>query len=563
MTQLSYASGAADTGLLGSTIGDMLDRTVAQHGANEALVVRHQGIRWTYAEFGERVDALARALMALGVARGERVGMWSTNRAEWTLTQFATSKIGAVLVNVNPSYQASELEYALNQSGCRYLILTDVFKTTNYIEILESVAPEIRSGVPGALKLARLPALEVVITLGHPRAGMITWSELLARSGDVSSHALAQRQAELGFDDPINIQYTSGTTGFPKGATLSHHNILNNGYFVARLMNFSHRDRLVIPVPLYHCFGMVMGNLGCVSHGATMIYPEQAFDAEAVLYAVQEERATALYGVPTMFIAELALPGFAQFDLSSLRTGIMAGAPCPVEVMRKVQSLMNMHEVAIGYGMTETSPVSTQTRIGTPLDKQVSTVGQVHPHVEIKVVDPETGQTVPRGALGEFCTRGYSVMLGYWNNEAATKAAIDASRWMHTGDLAVMDDDGYVNIAGRIKDMIIRGGENVYPREIEEFLYRHPKIKEVQVIGVPDPKFGEELMAWIQLADGEQLTEAEVKAFCQGQIARYKVPRYIKFVDAFPMTVTGKIQKFVMRQQSIGELGLDATVRTA
>jgi fatty-acyl-CoA synthase len=509
------------------------------------------------------VDELARALMALGVARGERVGIWSTNRAEWTLTQFATSKLGAVLVNVNPSYQASELEYALNQSGCRYLILTDVFKTTNYNEILESIAPEIRAGVPGALKAVRVPQLEVVVTLGPPRNGMIAWADLLARAGEVSAASLAERQRALCFDDPINIQYTSGTTGFPKGATLSHHNILNNGYFVARLMNFSHADRLVIPVPLYHCFGMVMGNLGCVSHGATMIYPEQAFDAEAVLRAVAEERATALYGVPTMFIAELAQPNFGDYDLSSLRTGIMAGAPCPVEVMRKVQSSMNMREVAIGYGMTETSPVSTQTRIGTPLDKQVSTVGQVHPHVEIKVVDPETGQTVPRGTLGEFCTRGYSVMLGYWNNDAATASSIDAAHWMHTGDLAVMDAEGYVNIAGRIKDMIIRGGENVYPREIEEFLYRHPKIKEVQVIGVPDLKFGEELMAWVQLTEGATLTEIEVKAFCQGQIARYKVPRYVKFVDAFPMTVTGKIQKFVMRQQSIAELGLDATVRTA
>jgi len=562
-TALSYSSGPADAGLLGITIGDLLDRTVARFPTNEALVVRHQNVRWTYAEFGRRVDELARALMALGVERGERVGMWSTNRSEWTLTQFATSKIGAILVNVNPSYQAAELEYALNQSGCRYLVLTDAFKTTNYNEILESVAPDLRKGTPGALRLARLPELKVVVTLGSARPGMLTWADVLARAGEVSAEALAQRQAGLGFDDPINIQYTSGTTGFPKGATLSHHNILNNGYFVARLMNFSDRDRLVIPVPLYHCFGMVMGNLGCVSHGATMIYPEQAFDAEAVLRAVAEERATALFGVPTMFIAELALPNFGEFDLKSLRTGVMAGAPCPVEVMRKVQSLMHMREVGICYGMTETSPVSTQTRIGTPLEKQVSTVGQVHPHVEIKVIDPETGRTVPRGTLGEFCTRGYSVMLGYWNNEAATKSSIDAGRWMHTGDLAVMDYDGYVNIAGRIKDMIIRGGENVYPREIEEFLYRHPKIKEVQVIGVPDPKFGEELMAWIQLKEGEALNEADVKAFCQGQIARYKVPRYVKFVDGFPMTVTGKIQKFVMRQQSIGELGLAPAAKTA
>jgi fatty-acyl-CoA synthase len=561
--QLSYSSGPADTGLLGITIGDLLDRTVAEHGANEALVSRHQGIRWTYAEFGRRVDQLARALMTLGVTRGERIGIWSTNRAEWTLTQFATSKLGAILVNVNPSYRSAELEYALNQSGCRYLILTDVFKTTDYNEILESVAPEIRNGTPGALQLGRLPQLKLVVTLGAARPGMMTWNDVLARADETSAAALAERQAALGFDDPINIQYTSGTTGFPKGATLSHHNILNNGYFVARLMNFSPRDRLVIPVPLYHCFGMVMGNLGCVSHGATMIYPEQAFDAESVLRAVAEERATALFGVPTMFIAELALPNFADFDLRSLRTGVMAGAPCPVQVMRKVQSLMHMHEVGICYGMTETSPVSTQTRIGTPLEKQVSTVGEVHPHVEIKVVDAETGQTVPRGTLGEFCTRGYSVMLGYWNNEEATRSSIDASHWMHTGDLAVMDAEGYVNIAGRIKDMIIRGGENVYPREIEEFLYRHPKIKEVQVIGLPDLKFGEELMAWIQIADGAELSEEEVKAFCAGQIARYKVPRYIKFVDGYPMTVTGKIQKFVMRQQSIAELGLDPGAKTA
>jgi fatty-acyl-CoA synthase len=563
MKTLSYASGAADTGLLGMTIGDALDRSVERFGTNEALVSCHQGIRWSYAELGKRVDELARALLALGVDRGERVGIWSTNRAEWTLTQFATSKIGAILVNVNPSYRAAELEYALNQSGCRYLVLADAFKSTDFNAILEAIAPELTTGTPGALLLARLPELKVVITLGPARAGMLTWQSVLDRAGEVSAAALAARQAALEFDDPINIQYTSGTTGFPKGATLSHHNILNNGYFVARLMNFNERDRLVIPVPLYHCFGMVMGNLGCISHGATMIYPEQGFDAEAVLRAIADERATALFGVPTMFIAELALPNFADFDLTSLRTGVMAGAPCPVEVMRKVQSVMHMHEIAICYGMTETSPVSTQTRIGTPLEKQVGTVGQVHPHVEIKIVDPDTGRTVPRGALGEFCTRGYSVMLGYWNNEEATDNSIDASSWMHTGDLAVMDQEGYVNITGRIKDMIIRGGENIYPREIEEFLYRHPGIKEVQVIGVPDARFGEELMAWIQLVDGATLCEEDVKAFCRGQIAHYKVPRYVRFVDDFPMTVTGKIQKFVMRQQSIAELGLEPGAKTA
>jgi fatty-acyl-CoA synthase len=563
MNALSYASGAADTGLLGTTIGDALDDAVARYGDNEALVACHQNIRWSYAELGARVDELGRALIALGVARGERVGIWSTNRAEWALTQFATSKIGAILVNVNPSYRAAELEYALNQSGCRYLVLADSFKTTDFNHILESIAPDLVDAIPGALELPRLPQLKVVVTLGAARPGMLTWQDLLERAGTTSAAELAARQAELEFDDPINIQYTSGTTGFPKGATLSHHNILNNGYFVARLMNFTHRDRLVIPVPLYHCFGMVMGNLGCITHGATMIYPEQGFDAEAVLRAVSAERATALFGVPTMFIAELALPNFADFDLESLRTGVMAGAPCPVEVMRKVQSAMHMREVAICYGMTETSPVSTQTRIGAALEKQVSTVGQVHPHVEIKIVDPETGRTVPRGALGEFCTRGYSVMLGYWNNEEATGNAIDAAHWMHTGDLAVMDEEGYVNITGRIKDMIIRGGENIYPREIEEFLYRHPAIKEVQVIGVPDPKFGEELMAWIQPVDGASLNEEDVKAFCRGQIAHYKVPRYIRFVDGFPMTVTGKIQKFVMREQSIEELGLDPGAKTA
>jgi len=560
---LSYASGTSDLPLLGITIGDLFDRTVAAHGDNEALVVPFQNVRWTYRELRERVDVLARAFMAIGVSKGDRVGIWSTNRAEWALTQFATSKIGAILVNINPAYRAAELEYALNQSGCRYLVMTDRFKTSDYNAVLESLAPEIAAATPGALELARLPELRTIVTLGPARPGMIAFVDLLERAGEVTVEALAARQAELEFDDPINIQYTSGTTGFPKGATLSHHNIVNNGYFVGHLMHFTHADRLVIPVPLYHCFGMVMGNLGCVSHGATMIYPAESFDPEATLAAAAMERATALFGVPTMFIAELGLDNFARFDLGRLRTGIMAGAPCPVEVMKRVQSEMNMREVAIAYGMTETSPVSMQTRIGAPLEKQVSTVGQVHPHVEIKIVDPETGRTLPRGELGEFCTRGYSVMLGYWNNDAATDASIDAAGWMHTGDLAVMDADGYVNIAGRIKDMIIRGGANVYPREIEEFLYRHPKIQEVQVIGVPDPKFGEELMAWIQLKPGERLDEDAVKSFCRGQIAHYKVPRYVKFVDAFPMTVTGKIQKFKMREESIAELGLATGVKTA
>jgi fatty-acyl-CoA synthase len=564
MAELSYASGTSDVPLLGITIGEALARTVASHGANEALVVRHQKVRWTYDELAARVDQLARALLALGVAKGERVGIWSTNRAEWALTQFATARIGAILVNINPSYRAAELEYALNQSGCRYLILADRFKTTDYHAILSSLAPELARCKPGALAAAKLPELKAVITLAREApAGMMRFTDLVELASSVSSDDVRAREATLAFDEPINIQYTSGTTGFPKGATLSHHNILNNGYFVARLMNFTSRDRLVIPVPLYHCFGMVMGNLGCISHGATMIYPAEAFDADAVLATIAEERATALFGVPTMFIACLSSPAFGKTDFSSLRTGIMAGAPCPVEVMRKVKTSMHMPDVEIAYGMTETSPVSMQTRIGTPLDKQVSTVGSVHPHVEIKIVDPETGLVVPRGALGEFCTRGYSVMLGYWNNEEATRSSIDAARWMHTGDLAVMDAEGYVNIAGRIKDMVIRGGENVYPREIEEFLYRHPSIKEVSVIGVPDPKFGEELMAWVQVKEGAQLTEEQVKDFCRGQIAHYKVPRYVKFVNEFPMTVTGKIQKFRMRDVSVAELGLDDRVRTA
>jgi len=563
MSTLSYASGTSDAPLLGTTIGDLFDRTVARHGANEALVVPFQNVRWTYRELGARVDATARALIALGVERGDRVGIWSTNRVEWTLTQFATSKLGAILVNINPAYRAAELEYALNQSGCRFLVMTDRFKTSDYNGVIDSIAPELARHKSGRLKLERLAALETIVTLGAARPGMLAFSALLERASEVDAKALDARQRVLEFDDAINIQYTSGTTGFPKGATLSHHNIVNNGYFVARLMNFTDKDRLVIPVPLYHCFGMVMGNLGSVSHGATMIYPAEAFDPEATLAAAAAERATALFGVPTMFIAELGHASFSRFDLSHLRTGVMAGAPCPIEVMKRVQTEMHMSEVAICYGMTETSPVSTQTRIGTPLDKQVSTVGQVHPHVEIKIVDAETGATVPRGALGEFCTRGYSVMLGYWNNEEATAKSIDATGWMHTGDLAVMDDQGYVNIAGRIKDMIIRGGENVYPREIEEFLYRHPKVQEVSVIGVPDPKFGEELMAWVQLKPGEKANEEELKAFCRGQIAHYKVPRYIRFVDAFPMTVTGKIQKFRMREESIADLGLDASVKTA
>jgi fatty-acyl-CoA synthase len=565
-TSWSYVSGTSDRPLIGETIGDLFDQIAARFPANEALVCRQQGLRYTYAQLKAEVDRLAGALIALGLRKGERIGIWAPNRAEWAITQFATAKIGAILVNINPAYRLTELEYALNQSGCTALVTAAQFRSSDYTGMLYELAPELREAHPGQLHAARLPHLRTIIRLGADHSpGMLTWDELLAGAAHVHPEDLAARQAEQQFDDPINIQYTSGTTGYPKGATLSHHNILNNGYFVAELMNFTDQDRLVIPVPLYHCFGMVMGNLGCVTHGATMIYPSEGFEPLAVLAAVEEERATALYGVPTMFIAELDRPELDRFDLSSLRTGVMAGSPCPVEVMKKVQSVMNMHEVEICYGMTETSPVSTQTRVGAPLEKQVGTVGQVHPHVEVKIVDPANGAIVPRGQTGELCTRGYSVMLGYWDNEEATAKAIDRAGWMHTGDLATMDEDGYLNIVGRIKDMIIRGGENVYPREIEEYLYTHPKVSDVQVIGVPDLKYGEEIMAWVHLKPGEQATEEELKAFCKGQIAHYKVPRYIKFVEGFPMTVTGKIQKFLMRKQSIEELELDtaAAVKTA
>ena len=505
--------------------------------------------------------------MRLGVDKGERVGIWAPNCAEWAIVQFATAKIGAILVNINPSYRLHEAQYAFTQSGCAVLVIAPRFKTSDYTAMVEELAPELTRSRPGQLQAKGLPTLRAVVRLGdEPRPGMLGWSELQAMADDVDPADLSARQRQQQFDDPINIQYTSGTTGYPKGATLSHHNILNNGYFVTELMRFTDRDRLVIPVPLYHCFGMVMGNLGCMTHGATMVYPSEGFEPQAVLEAVEAERGTALYGVPTMFIAQLSHPEFARYDLESLRTGIMAGAPCPVEVMKQVKERMHMREVAIAYGMTETSPVSTQTRIGAPLDKQVGTVGQVHPHVEIKIVDPQSGRVAPIGERGELCTRGYSVMLGYWNNEEATRAAIDAARWMHTGDLATMDEEGYLNIVGRIKDMIIRGGENIYPREIEEFLYTHPDVADVQVIGVPDLKYGEEIMAWIKLRDGApELTAEAVRAFCKGRIAHFKVPRYVHVTDDFPLTVTGKIQKFKLREAAIELLGLQdaARVRTA
>lgn len=562
-TQLSYISGASTKPLLGICIGDMLDESAQRFPQQDALIVKHQNIRFTYQEFQAKVNECARAFMALGVQKRDRVGIWSPNRYEWTITQFATAKIGAILVNINPSYRLHELEYALNQSECSTLVIADQFKGSSFTEMMYSLAPELQDTAKGQLQSSTLPMLRTLIRLAEDeKAGAWRWTDFLQEANKVTAAELAQRQASLSADEPINIQYTSGTTGFPKGATLSHHNILNNGYFVAELMNFTEKDRLVIPVPLYHCFGMVMGNLGCVTHGAAMIYPSEGFDPVSTLKAVEQEKATGIFGVPTMFIAELDLPDFNQYNLTSLRTGIMAGSPCPIEVMKKVQSLMHVSEMEIAYGMTETSPVSTQTRVGTPLEKQVSTVGQIHPHLEVKVIDPETGLTVPRGVPGELCTRGYSVMLGYWNNDTATRNAIDRARWMHTGDLATIDEEGYVKIVGRIKDMIIRGGENIYPREIEEFLYTHPKISDVQVIGVPDLKYGEAVMAWVRVKEGEELSAEEIKNYCQGQIAYFKIPEYIRFTESFPMTVTGKIRKVEMREQSIHELGLEAAANS-
>jgi fatty-acyl-CoA synthase len=544
---LSYANGPSTQPLLGETIGENLERTAARVPDNLALVSRHQNRRYTYAEFNAAVDEVARGLLALGLEAGDRIGIWSPNNAEWVLVQYATAKAGVILVNINPAYRTSELAYALNQSGCRMLIAAQSFKTSNY----ESMIEEVRTDLPG---------LEKVILIGTA-----SWDELVTGAASVSEEALRERSAGLQFDDPINIQYTSGTTGFPKGATLSHHNILNNGYFIGEACKYTEADRVCIPVPFYHCFGMVLGNLACTTHGAAIVIPEAGFEPKATLEAVAAEGCTSLYGVPTMFIAELDHPDFETYELSTLRTGIMAGSPCPVEVMKQVVSRMHMEEVTIAYGMTETSPVSTQTVPEDSLEHRVSTVGRVHPHVEVKITDPETGRVVKRGVTGELCTRGYSVMTGYWNDPERTAESIDAAGWMHTGDLATMDADGYVNIVGRIKDMIIRGGENLYPREIEEFLYTHPDVSDVQVIGVPDVKYGEELMAWVKVREGATLTEDALKEFCKGRIAHYKVPRYIKFTDEFPMTVTGKIQKFKMREQAVEELGLQsaAGVQTA
>jgi fatty-acyl-CoA synthase len=546
--QQSYAHGASDVALIGQTIGDNLAETARRFPDRDALVVPFQNVRRTYAELDADVDRLARGFMATGMQKGDRVGIWSPNNTEWVVVQYATARIGVILVNINPAYRTHEVEYALDQSGCRMLIAAPSFKTSDYVAMVADVRD-------------KLPALEQVVFLDSDG-----WTALLAGADRVDDAELRTRVAELQFDDPINIQYTSGTTGFPKGATLSHHNILNNGWFIGEGCRYDERDRVCIPVPFYHCFGMVLGNLACTTHGAAMVVPAPAFDPESTLRTVEEERCTSLYGVPTMFIAELAHPDFNRFDLSSLRTGIMAGSPCPVEVMKQCVSAMHMDEVTICYGMTETSPVSTQTAADDPLDKRVGSVGRVHPHVEVKIVDPVSGGVTPRGQSGELCTRGYSVMLGYWRDTEKTAEAIDAAGWMHTGDVATMDEDGYVNIVGRIKDMIIRGGENVYPREIEEFLYTHPDIVDVQVIGVPDERYGEEIMAWVRLREGvTDLTAEDLRAYCQGKIAHFKIPRHVHVTDEFPMTVTGKVQKYKMREVSIELLGLQdaAAVETA
>jgi len=552
----SYLHGASTVSLIGDTIGVLFDETAVRWGERPGLIVRQQGIRWTYRELKERIDAFAAGLLALGLSPGERVGIWSPNNSEWVITQFATAKAGLVLVNINPAYRIFELEYALNKVGCKALVSAGRFKTSDYVGMLRELMPEVERSAPGQLQAARVPALRTLICTGADEAaGFLRFEDALSMGGGRHREMLTELQSKLQFDDAINIQFTSGTTGAPKGATLTHHNILNNGYFVGEAQRLTDKDLVCIPVPLYHCFGMVLGNLACVTHGAAMVYPGEGFDPLATLETVSAERCTALYGVPTMFIAELEHPQFKHFDLTSLRTGIMAGSPCPIEVMRRCVSEMNMRDVTIAYGMTETSPVSTQTSSDDPLERRVSTVGRVHPHVEIKIIDVD-GRVVPSGTPGELCTRGYSVMLGYWDDADKTAQAIDRGRWMHTGDLATVDEEGYVNIVGRIKDMVIRGGENVYPREIEEFLFRHSKIEAVQVIGVPDPKYGEELCAWVKLKAGMTSTPSEIQEFCKGQIANYKIPRYIKFVDSFPMTVTGKVQKFIMREQTTNELGL-------
>ncbi|MES0007497.1 MULTISPECIES: AMP-binding protein [unclassified Mesorhizobium] len=552
----AHVSGDRSVPLLDKTIPQLFSDTVGRYATQDAAVFVGQDKRFTWSELSDTVDTLAAGFLALGLEKGDRVGIWSPNRWEWLVTQFATARIGLILVNINPAYRLTELEYALNKVGCKALVTAASFKTSDYLGMIETLAPELAKATPGKLKAQKLPTLKIVISMGDDNSpGMFNFADVLSMAGRDEHDSLDRISEGLKPGEAINIQFTSGTTGAPKGATLTHTNIVNNGNFVTAAIKLTVDDRLCIPVPLYHCFGMSMGTMGCVTKGATMVFPGEGFDAGATLKAVAQERCTGLYGVPTMFVAMLDHADFTSFDLSSLRTGIMAGSPCPIEVMKKVVTLMHMEEVTIAYGMTETSPVSFQSSVDDPLEKRVSTVGRIHPHVEVKAIDAE-GATVAIGTPGELCTRGYSVMKGYWDDAEKTREAIDSDGWMHTGDLATIDSEGYCNIVGRVKDMVIRGGENVYPREVEEFLYRHPKVKEVQVFGIPDAKYGEELCAWIVLKPNQIATEQEIKNFCAGQIAHYKIPRYIRFRTELPMTVTGKPQKFLMREAMVEELGL-------
>ncbi|MGA9097617.1 MAG: AMP-binding protein [Methanotrichaceae archaeon] len=562
----SYAFQGSEKPLIGKTIGETFDEISEKYPDNDAIVSIHQNIRYTYRELEDAVNSVAKGFIGIGLKKGDRLAIWATNIAEWIITQIASAKVGIILVNINPAYRTHELEYALRQSESQALLLIDKFKTSDYIQMLNEVCPEIKTSKPGQIHSEKLPFLRTAILIrGEKQPGMYSWDEVLKIGDEIDDDLLTERKDALDFDDPINIQYTSGTTGFPKGVVLTHHNLVNNGYFIGEYMKFSEKDRLCIPVPFYHCFGMVLSNMACLTHGSTMVIPAEYFDPVSTMAAVEKERCTALHGVPTMFIAELEHPEFKKFDFSSLRTGIMAGSPCPIEFMKKVSTLMNMREVVIVYGQTEASPGITMSSTDDPIERRVSTVGKPMPHTEMKIVDPKGGKIVPRGETGEICARGYAIMRCYYNNPVATDQTVDKEGWLHTGDLGVLDEEDYCKITGRLKDMVIRGGENVYPREIEEFLYTHPAISDVQVIGVPDLKYGEELMAWVKLKEGQSVNPDEIKAFCKGKIAYYKIPKYIKFVDSFPMTVTGKIQKYKMREESIKELGLEqvAKMKTA